>query len=364
MCGTHYRQFQRGARDSGGNLLREVRAKLPNGAEKPLCKMVGCGNESFALGLCTTHKSQHWLGIIDEDGNALREMKIAPRGTYRIVTKKGYVRIYMPEHHRADAGGYTWEHIVVLEQRLGRTLIEGEITHHKNGDREDNSPSNLELRTTYTHEPGHTICVAIAVETLQLSEEPWDRGVLLQILAGESVLLPGTPPDPLGGLTPSIVRGIQRALPGEALCCVPGCPGAAKAAKGMCWGHYYRLRRGIADASGNLKLREGGLPYGALYTEQGYVNIRLIGHSEVGSSGYALAHRAVMSNFLQRPLNEGEVVHHRNGNRADNRIENLQLLATRMLDARGYVRSPVEALRILAVTYPACLDYQEQLLAA
>ena len=36
----------------------------------------------------------------------------------------------------------------------------------------------------------------------------------------------------------------------------------------------------------------------------------------------------------------------------------------RKLDARGYVRSAVEALRILAVTYPACLDYQEQLLAA
>jgi len=42
-------------------------------------------------------------------------------------------------------------------------------------------------------------------------------------------------------------------------------------------------------------------------------------------AGYGAEHRFVMEQHLGRPLRIGEVVHHRNGDRADNRIANLEL---------------------------------------
>ena len=59
---------------------------------------------------------------------------------------QGYVYIYKPDHPNVHKkGGFVAEHIYVMSQMIGRQLTKDETVHHKNGVKDDNSPSNLEL---------------------------------------------------------------------------------------------------------------------------------------------------------------------------------------------------------------------------
>ena len=68
--------------------------------------------------------------------------------------------------------------------------------------------------------------------------------------------------------------------------------------------------------------------HGGSVIRKGYRYIWKPDHPNATKSGYVLEHRLIMEKALDRLLRENEVVHHINGNKLDNRIENLRLFSS------------------------------------
>jgi len=81
----------------------------------------------------------------------------------RMIDPDGYVLIYCPDHPMARHRGlglrpqYVPEHRLVMSDVLGRSLLEREVVHHKNGKKDDNRPENLELFDTNSDHLRHEL---------------------------------------------------------------------------------------------------------------------------------------------------------------------------------------------------------------
>lgn len=66
----------------------------------------------------------------------------------------GYLLQWAPDHPRANHGRVL-QHILILEDMLGRPLADDEEAHHVNGVRDDNRPENLQVTRKGVHQAMH-----------------------------------------------------------------------------------------------------------------------------------------------------------------------------------------------------------------
>lgn len=128
-------------------------------------------------------------------------------------------------------------------------------------------------------------------------------------------------------------------------CAHIGCTRLRSSDLRRCSTHEWRHSAGVTDEDVRRKAEKGR----GCVNPAGYRQISVDGH-------IVLEHRLVMSQAIGRELLEHESVHHKNGNRADNRLENLELWSKRQPPGQRVNDKVAYALEILSTYRPAALN--------
>jgi len=241
--------------------------------------------------------------------------------------KSGYWCVKSNGHPRAYDQDYYYEHILIAEKKIGRLLdTEIEAVHHKDGDKLNNDPDNLEVKLRSEHSKCHMPIAKVWSEDVGIDHRQFARLRLpKKVVKKMGYLFEHDPENPMADNRGYVAMGrkvmarhLGRYLERDEIV-------------------LYKNGDKLDNSIENLRLTKRKTPFPSsgrkwsqkqkgFAMEKGYAVIWNPDHPMARKTGYIAEHRLIMAEHLGRMLELDEHVHHINGNRLDNRIENLELL--------------------------------------